>query len=492
MRRRCQHTFQKFGILSLLVLAGIAYAAPAGEFPVPQNPFPNVTPLPFPDAKITKASLALEQVENQARLLVRKLGEYPPKIKDDNDRQATYRQWSYLLPEARLHNLVSGGSERTLLLLIQLLRYGHNLDVEQCGGETGKLLEAALKKYPDSIPINWEASYFYLQTNPENAPKGEAALLKLRELYGTDRNPDVERGFVFVYLFQQRNDDLIRQIDRCLVLAPGDKMLLNIKDAAQTGRLFTKTASGGQASSGPAKPETSGANAEENKWFKNFYRTGDTTRFPAFWDKVVRDKILENPQYNSTFISFISQVIRQNPALVKGRMDDFEHMSAATLNAVVAILWLSDTNEGRAILKANGLEEAAARPLPGISTRDVTDPSDLDFCWGWFFATGDTGALDPIIATLDHSRHIGALEKFKTSGKTDADRGAAIKEAMFGAALWSLQANGTGDQKIAAYLEKVAQSPQTPPERKTWIGFILSKLMPERYKLNVTGTKSGS
>ncbi|AWI09283.1 hypothetical protein CKA38_08530 [Ereboglobus luteus] len=222
------------------MFAGAMLAGSPKNAPAQEPSFTKVKALPFPDVDIKQVSLDLDQIEKQTVLLCQKLGNYPPNIKDDEDRQATYRQWAYLVPEARLHNRVSGGNERTTLLLIQLYRYGHNLDVAQSGSEAAILLEAALKQYTRSIPINWEASYFYLQTNPENAPKGEAALLKLRELLGTDKNLDVERGLVFAYIYMQQTDNLIKQVDHCLALAPNDKMLRDIKNAALNGRLFTK------------------------------------------------------------------------------------------------------------------------------------------------------------------------------------------------------------------------------------------------------------
>ncbi|WP_152032748.1 hypothetical protein [Ereboglobus luteus] len=227
-------------LLSVPMFAGAMLAGSPKNAPAQEPSFTKVKALPFPDVDIKQVSLDLDQIEKQTVLLCQKLGNYPPNIKDDEDRQATYRQWAYLVPEARLHNRVSGGNERTTLLLIQLYRYGHNLDVAQSGSEAAILLEAALKQYTRSIPINWEASYFYLQTNPENAPKGEAALLKLRELLGTDKNLDVERGLVFAYIYMQQTDNLIKQVDHCLALAPNDKMLRDIKNAALNGRLFTK------------------------------------------------------------------------------------------------------------------------------------------------------------------------------------------------------------------------------------------------------------
>jgi tetratricopeptide (TPR) repeat protein len=118
---------------------------------------------------------------------------------------------------------------------------------------------------------------------------------------------------------------------------------------------------------------------------------------------------------------------------------------------------------------------------------------DLDFCWGWFFATGDPAALDPIIATLDLGEYAGALKKYAASKKTDADKQAAYKDAIFSAALWSLGANGKEDEKITAHLEEVLANPQTSKSRALWLGAILGQLKPDKYKVEVSaGSKDQS
>lgn len=94
-----------------------------------------------------------------------------------------------------------------------------------------------LKKYPDSIPLNFQASYFYLQINPKFAPEGEKALLHLRRLLGTNRNPEIERGFVFAYLYQNKIKQAKRQVDHCLKITPQDEMLLKMREALKSGKV---------------------------------------------------------------------------------------------------------------------------------------------------------------------------------------------------------------------------------------------------------------
>lgn len=187
-------------------------------------------PLPFPtdisaEAPAVAVTLATAETLNQS------IGGYPPRLRDAQHRQEIYARWKSALADARALHARDGDTETALLLLGRLYRQGHNLDVRQSAEEAIQLFERALAAHPDSDALNLEASYFYLSINPTFAPKGEAALLKLRRLRGTDRDLSIERGFVFAYLYQDRIEDAKRQIDRCLTFAPDDKMLLLFRDS---------------------------------------------------------------------------------------------------------------------------------------------------------------------------------------------------------------------------------------------------------------------
>jgi hypothetical protein len=102
----------------------------------------------------------------------------------------------------------------------------------------------------------------------------------------------------------------------------------------------------------------------------------------------------------------------------------------------------------------------------------------LDLCWGWYFATGDTAALDPIITALDYGRYAGALKRYPNSAHTDEDRDAAFKDAIFGAALGSLEANGSQDPRIAKHIRIQFYNPATPKARAVWLGVAYAKVSP--------------
>lgn len=220
-----------------------------------------------------------------------------------------------------------------------------------------------------------------------------------------------------------------------------------------------------------------------SEWMMHFSQTQDIGKFDGFWRYTVDEKDLESPGHGAPLKGFFSQVFHKYPSLLKGRLDDLSRFPEAQQQVLIELLWLSDTNEAKAILKANGKGDLASVPVPAVSKRKIHEASDLDFCWGAYFATGDPGTLDPIISTLDLGKYAGALNKYTTSQKTPEDREAAIMDAIFGAAMWSLSSNARKDAGILAYMEKVFADPNMPKSQSIWLGGILSKIKPEKYKL---------
>jgi len=199
----------------------------------------------------------------------------------------------------------------------------------------------------------------------------------------------------------------------------------------------------------------------EDEWMKTFYKTKDTRPFDAFWKHAIDKNYLEHESASVPLSGFISQVIHQYPELISGRMDDLGRFTKKTRETVVTILWMSDTKQARAILKNHG-EDKDLGPSPKITDLPMNSPAALDLCWGYYFATGDTRALDRIISTLENARYAGAMKKYASGPKTEEAQAEAVKEVIFQAAMWSLNSNAQSDPVMARHLQVVASNPLTP------------------------------
>jgi hypothetical protein len=113
------------------------------------------------------------------------------------------------------------------------------------------------------------------------------------------------------------------------------------------------------------------------------------------------DKLVENvramskrgqlAQTTGLIPAFLSRVFAQNPGKIDQWMTSFKDLPQNELYTLYNALWLSNSNEGRAILTKAGLKmpDGAA---PDLLTLEVSekDPMLIDALWGYFMATGDT------------------------------------------------------------------------------------------------------
>jgi hypothetical protein len=226
-------------------------------------------------------------------------------------------------------------------------------------------------------------------------------------------------------------------------------------------------------------------------WMKHFYANQDVGPFDGFWKMVVKDRILENKNAAPPVMGFVGQVLHRHPDLIKGRLDDPRSFPPNERVVLLTLLWLSDTPEARAVLERSNSAEFLAHAPPPASARDIKTGGDLDFCWGSYFATGDTAALDPIIATLDLGQYAGALKRYPTSKKTEEDKAAAMKDAIFGAAMWSLIANGSDDPRIAKHIRIALFDSKTPKPRAVWLGVLFARTSPDVSPEELAANKAG-
>ncbi len=208
-------------------------------------------------------------------------------------------------------------------------------------------------------------------------------------------------------------------------------------------------------------------------WLRSFYRTHDLRPFAGYWTEVMEQRVLEQPGQVEPTVGFVSQLLRQNPSLVRTHLVALSAYPLAQREAMARILALSDTPEGRTRLREAGRTALANRTPRPIAQHRIQEATDLDFCWGWFFATGDLSALDPIVASLDLAGFAGGRERYATSGKTANDRIAARNDSLYEAATRSLTANTRADPFIARHLESILRDPRTPPARAAELAEIV-------------------
>lgn len=208
----------------------------AGQRPTPGSPTSPRKALPFPEPAAVTSSLSLEEIAQQVTSMETKVFRYPTRLRDEDDRLATYQRWSMVVLAGEELDRSGGRSPPTMAILAALYRQGHNLGVTGCAAKADATIAEGLRRYPESAALNWQAAFFYVQVHPRFAVEAEKALLRLRELLGPGENPDVERLMVEAYLHQGKVAEARKQIDHCLAVTPDDTDLLAMRRAINEGR----------------------------------------------------------------------------------------------------------------------------------------------------------------------------------------------------------------------------------------------------------------
>ena len=198
-------------------------------------------PLPMPAREAPANPATLGGLANRISELNRHIGSYPPRFADERQRNEVYGQWSEALRQAWQFEDRMPQEESTFAVLADLYRQGHNLDVAGADRKAIDTLANCLARFPNSAKCHMTAAYFYLSINPSYAPKGEASLLRLRELLKTHSNPEVERGLVFAYLYQQKTGAALAQLDHYLALVPDDAQMRKLREGIANKRAGVKS-----------------------------------------------------------------------------------------------------------------------------------------------------------------------------------------------------------------------------------------------------------
>jgi hypothetical protein len=148
------------------------------------------------------------------------IGGYPPEFDSEAHRKEIYRSWSDLLTDARAYQATEGWTEENYHLLAELYRQGHNMDVAESAQEAEETIETCLAEYPGSKRCHFSSIYFYLSLPPSFAPQAERSLTYLRAALAPKVDFNVERGFVVLYLYQQKLPEVVAQVDYCLAQFP--------------------------------------------------------------------------------------------------------------------------------------------------------------------------------------------------------------------------------------------------------------------------------
>ena len=136
-------------------------------------------------------------------------------------------------------------------------------------------------------------------------------------------------------------------------------------------------------------------------WMETYFERADQVRLGDFWERTVARGALEkSPESRQILVGFFGAAWRAQPEVLRTKIKSLAEFSQTQKDDLAIIVWLSDSDYSRELLRREGLREMAGRRVPEIGSRAIIGPGDAKFLMGWFYATGDSEALRPLVTCV--------------------------------------------------------------------------------------------
>jgi tetratricopeptide (TPR) repeat protein len=161
-----------------------------------------------------------ESLNREVANLNKYIGSYPPRFSGEDEREYIYQLWLELASDAEAYAKSLNRDEKSIYILGELYRQGHNMDVRGSAERALSSLSECLNKYPNSVACHLSASYFYLSIGQAYLDSAEKSLSFLRSHYSPKLNTEVEAGYAFLYLYRQDVPSAKSQLGKYITTFP--------------------------------------------------------------------------------------------------------------------------------------------------------------------------------------------------------------------------------------------------------------------------------
>jgi len=230
-------------------------------------------------------------------------------------------------------------------------------------------------------------------------------------------------------------------------------------------------ANGNQPSAAASKEETSSSD-----WLTFYYRKPQPERFVTEVRNMSKADAFSTPAAKAPTVAFVSRVMAANPDKIPAWMAALADLPDNDQDTLHEAIWLSDTKAGKAYLKDKGLTKYLKSPPPEILKMEIDTGAVLDMLWGYFFATGEEAPIRRIVSAFNNSKYVGAVQRYRTSEKTEDDKKQALYDVIFGAAEWSLGSNCQQHPKVREICDHLLQGKDLNETEAGCLKVLLAKL----------------
>jgi hypothetical protein len=138
-----------------------------------------------------------------------------------------------------------------------------------------------------------------------------------------------------------------------------------------------------------------------------------------------------------------------------------------------------------------GAQATPPPPIPAgfdIYREPITSAHHLDWLWRDYLINGQLRAIEKITTALKLSEYSGALKKAKeirtSRPLTQKEKQAALFDAIFSAAMWSLESNAKQHSAVLAELIRIESANRNGQDAShPYLLLILTKAQPDQFKI---------
>ena len=157
-----------------------------------------------------------------------------------------------------------------------------------------------------------------------------------------------------------------------------------------------------QQTDGARDEDTAEPKGDERDWLEYYYEHPTPERFVPQMKDWAADGTLDNERARPALIAFISQLIRQNPALLKEWYVALAGLSPEQMQVIHTGMLFSRTAEADEIMRdVFGKEyESQKQETQKILEMPLDKETTMDMLWGYYYATGSESVIRRLVVAF--------------------------------------------------------------------------------------------
>ena len=223
--------------------------------------------------------------------------------------------------------------------------------------------------------------------------------------------------------------------------------------------------------------------AAEDDWLTYYYVKPQPERFVEEVLKMSGQGLLSRQGGSLNIACFLSRIMASSPSSIAGWMSKLNKLPQEQKDVLAYAVWISNTAEGRGYLIKHGYRALAGeKPIDVLSLQpDKTEI--LDMLWCYFFAPGEKAPVRRLVKALEYEKFSGSIDKAKGLNKSEEVQKDAYLEAVYRAALWSLESNLKQHPRLVDICDEFVIAGDLSQPEKLWLSLVMAKALPDKYRM---------